>query len=46
MAHDATHVKELAKAELKKYEHKKQAVRELRQNYVEEKRKAIEGREE
>ena len=30
LAHDATHAKELAQAELKKYEHKKAAVRELR----------------
>jgi hypothetical protein len=30
LAHDATHAKELAQAELKKYEHKKLAVKELR----------------
>ncbi len=46
LAHDATHAKELAQAELKKYEHKKLAVRELRATYLAEKRKAIESREE
>ncbi len=46
LAHDATHAKELAEAELKKYEHKKASVRELRNTYLDEKRKAIEGREE
>lgn len=46
LAHDATHAKELAEAELKKYDHKKAAVRELRKTYLEEKRKAIEAREE
>lgn len=46
LAHDATHAKELAQAELKKYEHKKAAVRELRKTYLDEKRKAIEAREE
>eukprot|EP01016_Furgasonia_blochmanni_P005904 TRINITY_DN12332_c0_g1_i1.p1 TRINITY_DN12332_c0_g1~~TRINITY_DN12332_c0_g1_i1.p1 ORF type:complete len:536 (+),score=134.05 TRINITY_DN12332_c0_g1_i1:290-1897(+) len=45
LAHDATHAKELAQAELKKYEHKKAAVRELRKTYLEEKKKAIEARE-
>ncbi|EAR88638.1 hypothetical protein TTHERM_00187170 (macronuclear) [Tetrahymena thermophila SB210] len=45
LAHDATHAKELAAAELKKYEHKKAAVRELRKTYIAEKRKAIEQRE-
>lgn len=46
LAHDATHAKELAQAELKKYEHKKQAVKELRKTYLEEKEKAIRTREE
>jgi hypothetical protein len=46
LAHDATHAKELAEAELKKYDHKKAAVRELRKTYLEEKKKAIETREE
>jgi len=46
LAHDATHAKELAQAELKKYEHKKAAVRELRKTYLEEKKKAIDAREE
>ncbi len=45
LAHDATHAKELAQAELKKYEHKKQAVKELRKTYLEEKEKAIKTRE-
>ncbi|CAD8072020.1 unnamed protein product [Paramecium primaurelia] len=45
LAHDATHAKELAQAELKKYEHKKAAVRELRKTYLDAKRKAIEERE-
>jgi hypothetical protein len=36
----------LAEAELKKYEHKKASVRELRNTYLEEKRKALEGRDE
>lgn len=45
LAHDATHAKELAAAELKKYEHKKAAVRELRKTYIAEKRKAIDQRE-
>ncbi|KAM3132152.1 hypothetical protein pb186bvf_015747 [Paramecium bursaria] len=45
LAHDATHAKELAQAELKKYEHKKAAVRELRKTYLDAKRKAIEDRE-
>ena len=45
LAHDATHAKELAAAELKKYDHKKAAVKELRKTYLEEKKKAIENRE-
>ncbi len=45
LAHDATHAKELAQAELKKYEHKKAAVKELRKTYLEEKKRAIEARE-
>jgi len=45
LAHDATHAKELAEAELKKYDHKRAAVKELRKTYVEEKKKAIEARE-
>eukprot|EP00828_Plagiopyla_frontata_P042076 TRINITY_DN6190_c0_g1_i4.p2 TRINITY_DN6190_c0_g1~~TRINITY_DN6190_c0_g1_i4.p2 ORF type:complete len:414 (-),score=117.33 TRINITY_DN6190_c0_g1_i4:60-1301(-) len=45
LAHDATHAKELAQAELKKYEHKKAAVRELRKNYLDEKWKSINARE-
>jgi hypothetical protein len=35
----------LAQAELKKYEHKKAAVKELRKTYLEEKKKAIETKE-
>lgn len=46
LANDAEHAKQLAQAELKKYEHKKAAVKELRNAYLEEKRKAIEAREE
>lgn len=45
LAHDATHAKELAQAELKKYEHKKEAVKELRKTYLEEKERAIKARE-
>lgn len=45
LAHDATHAKELSQAELKKYEHKKEAVKELRKAYLEEKRRGIESRE-
>ena len=45
LAHDATHAKELAQAELKKYQHKKDAVRELRRTYLEEKEKAIKARD-
>jgi len=45
LAHDAKHAKELAQAELKKYEHKKAAVKELRKAYLDEKKKDIEDRE-
>jgi hypothetical protein len=52
LAHDATHAKfilfnwrELSQAELKKYEHKKEAVKELRKAYLDDKRRAIESRE-
>jgi hypothetical protein len=37
--------RELSQAELKKYEHKKEAVKELRKAYLDDKRKAIESRE-
>ena len=40
-----SHVRELSQAELKKYEHKKEAVKELRKAYLEEKRRGIESRE-
>jgi len=45
LAHDATHAKELAQAELKKYEHKKQAVKELREAYISEKKGIIEQKD-
>lgn len=45
LAHDATHAKELAVAELKKYNHKKANVQELRKAYIDEKKRAIEQRE-
>jgi hypothetical protein len=37
--------RELSQAELKKYEHKKEAVKELRKAYLDDKRRAIESRE-
>ena len=37
--------RELSQAELKKYEHKKEAVKELRKAYLDEKRRGIESRE-
>jgi len=46
LSHDATHAKELANTELKKYKHKKEAVNTLRLDYLNEKRRAIEAREE
>ena len=46
LANDAEHAKQLAQAELKKYEHKKEAVKQLRNAYLLEKRNAIEAREE
>lgn len=45
LQHDATHAKELAQAELNKYQHKKEAVKELRKTYLDEKKKAIDQRE-
>merc|ERR1712216_401608 len=39
LSHDAIHAKELAQSELKKYEHKKKAVRKLRQKYIDEKKR-------
>ena len=44
LSHDAIHAKELAQSELKKYEHKKAAVRKLRDKYIEEKRRQLEAR--
>jgi len=41
LSHDAKHAKELALSELKKYKHKKEAVRKLREKYIEEKRKQL-----
>lgn len=38
LAHDATHAKELAYTEFKKYEVKRMSVQELRSKYLEEKR--------
>jgi len=44
LSHDAIHAKELAQSELKKYEHKKKAVRKLRQKYIDEKKRQLEAR--
>lgn len=44
LSHDAIHAKELAQSELKKYEHKKAAVRKLREKYIEEKKRQLEAR--
>ena len=41
LSHDATHAKELALSELRKYEHKKAAVRKLREKYIMEKKKQL-----
>lgn len=41
LSHDAIHAKELAESELKKYEHKKAAVKNLRDKYLEEKKKQL-----
>jgi len=41
LKHDACHAKELSQAELRKYEQKKSAVRELREAYLDDKKKAI-----
>lgn len=46
LSHDATHAKELALSELRKYEHKKAAVRKLREKYIEEKRRQLMQRNE
>ena len=44
LSHDAIHAKELAQSELKKYEHKKAAVRKLREKYIDEKKRQLEAR--
>ena len=44
LSHDATHAKELAISELRKYELKKHAVANLRKKYLQEKRKQIENK--
>eukprot|EP01017_Pseudomicrothorax_dubius_P041294 TRINITY_DN6586_c0_g1_i1.p1 TRINITY_DN6586_c0_g1~~TRINITY_DN6586_c0_g1_i1.p1 ORF type:complete len:541 (+),score=197.99 TRINITY_DN6586_c0_g1_i1:32-1654(+) len=46
LAHDANHAKEMALTELRKYESKKEAVKDLRRTYIDEKKKALESREE
>jgi hypothetical protein len=45
LAHDATHAKELAQAELKKYDMKKSAVRKLRDDYLDDKKKSIQAKD-
>ena len=45
LSHDATHAKELALSELRKYTHKKAAVRKLRDKYIEEKTKQLKMRD-
>jgi hypothetical protein len=42
LAHDASHAKEIAQAELKKYEHKRSAIKDLRDQYLTEKRGDVE----
>lgn len=46
LSHDATHAKELAESELKKYFNKKKAVKLLREKYIEEKKKQLNSRRE
>lgn len=46
LKHDATHAKELAQAELRKYEQKKSAVKDLREAYLDDKKKAIQNKDE
>lgn len=41
LAHDASHAKELAMAELKKFEHKRSAIKDLRDQYITEKKKDV-----
>lgn len=41
LSHDAIHAKELANTEKKKYKHKKDAVKLLREKYLEEKRNQL-----
>lgn len=44
LSHDATHAKELALSELRKYENKKAAVRKLREKYIIEKKEHLKER--
>jgi chromosome segregation ATPase len=46
LKHDATHAKELAQAELRKYDQKKAAVKDLREAYLDDKKKAIQNKDE
>jgi hypothetical protein len=46
LKHDATHAKELASAELRKYEQKKTAVKDLREAYLDDKKKTIQTKDE
>ena len=46
LSHDATHAKELALSELKKYQHKKAAVKQLRKKYTDEKRNQLKEKNE
>jgi len=46
LSHDATHAKELAQSELKKYKQKKEAVKKLREKYLEEKQNQLAARAE
>jgi len=46
LKHDASHAKELAQAELRKYEQKKSAVRDLRDTYLGDKKTSIQNKDE
>jgi len=45
LKHDASHAKELAYAELRKYEQKKSAVKDLREAYLDDKKKAVQTKD-
>jgi len=46
LKHDAYHAKELSQAELRKYETKKTAVKDLRETYLDDKKRAIQAKDE